>query len=80
MQRLLGVGLLVILCYTVDNLSKCLVFFYNDSTLFLTMLFWSKVTSCVSSIGFFIAFFVLLTVFNKYAVMSEEKRNAPPPS
>ena len=74
MKWTFGVGALVILSYTIDNLAKCLVFFYSGTELNDTILFWALVATCFSSLGFFLAFFALIMVFKNYAVLSNEEK------
>lgn len=64
----LGVGVLVIVSYTINNLGKSLIFAsHSNEQIENEMVLWAQMASIISSFGFFSAFACLIWVFKNYA-------------
>lgn len=69
----LGIGICVILSYTLSNLGHYIVIFIKgkDDAQRDQVKMWGQIVSIVSSAGFFVAFCALIWVFKNHAEQSK---------
>jgi 16S rRNA C1402 N4-methylase RsmH len=55
---------------------KCIVYFFDEKNKNDQLQMWVQLSSCVASIGFFLAFVLLITIFKRYTEAMTAERIA----